>query len=119
MTDVGTALEKLIDVLQLEGHELFEIFVKAQGVIGLANILITLVSIFGGIFGGFYFWKMAKQHDWGFDDGEKVGIGFFGGIIIGLLLLITSYSLFSGYMHIYYSEYTAAREVISHIRYLT
>ena len=53
------------------------------------------------------------------DDEEIVGIGFFGGVIIGLLLLITSYSLFSGYMHIYYPEYTAAREVISHIRYLT
>lgn len=119
MTDIGTALEKLIDVLQLEGHELFEVFVKAQGVIGVAHILIAILVVFGGVFGSYYIWKLAKKYDWCYDDGEKTLLVLVSGIVIGVILFVLSYCLFSGYMHIYYPEYTAARELISQIGYLT
>ena len=117
MTDICSALEKLIEVLQLEGHELFEIFVAAQAVIGIAHIIITLVTIFGSIVGGYYFWECLKKYDYG-DEVDRAGIGVLIGAVIGIILLIVSLTLYSGYMHIYYPEYTAAKEILHRLAYL-
>lgn len=117
MTDIGTALEKLIEVLQIEGHELFEVFVAAQAAIGIAHIIITFVTIFGGVLGGYYIWKWVKKIDFG-DTADRGFACFLGEIVIGFILLFVSLAIYSGYMHVYYPEYTAAKELMERLGYM-
>jgi len=48
---IGEALEKLIEVLQLEGHELFRIFTEVQPAIAKCNAIIVLFGFLGTIVG--------------------------------------------------------------------
>lgn len=117
MTDIGTALEKLIEVLQIEGHELFEVFVAAQTAIGIAHIIIAFVTVFGAILGGYCIWKYINRIDFG-DEVDRVGISCIMAIVVGIILLFVSLTIYSGYMHIYYPEYTAAKELMERLGYM-
>ena len=117
MTDIGTALEKLIEVLQIEGHELFEVFVAAQAAIGIAHIIIAFVTVFGAILSGYYTLRWAQRVDYG-DEADRAPLSFFIGIVVGIVLLFVSLTIYSGYMHIYYPEYTAAKELLERLGYL-
>ena len=117
MTDIGTALEKLIDVLQLEGHELFRIFTEIQGLAAIGDGVILLCG-FIGLFIGAYF-----GNKW-LDTSEKLrddDIGFIIliaviGLTVGLILSALGVHI---YLHVYYPEYFAAKELIWQIGHLT
>ena len=115
---LGDALEKLIEVLQLEGHELFEVFVKAQCAIGIANLIGTFVVIATSLICGIWGYRLAQKMDWGFDEGEQVFIAFVIAAIGGIIMLLLSVTAISAYLHIFYPEYTAAKELIYQIHYL-
>ena len=117
MTDIGTALEKLIDVLQLEGHELFRIFTEVQGINAICNGVIVMFGFLGLILGAELGYRFVKSDDKLSDD------DIFCILVIALVGLVISLIL-SGvgvhiYMHLHYPEYFAAKELIYHIGSLT
>ena len=118
MTDIGTALEKLIDVLQLEGHELFRIFAEVQGVKAIGD---GVIAIFGflGLFLGAYLGNRWLNSIEKIDDGVVVGFTIIAallGLILGIILGSIGVNI---YMHLNYPEYFAAKELIYEIGRLT
>lgn len=114
---IGEVLEKLIEVLQLEGHEIFRIFTEVQPAIAICNGIVVLFGIVGFFLGGYLGCKYCekdKDDKDSFDDDDIVFI-----IIIALVGLIISL-LLSGvcvhiYMHINYPEYFAVKDLINQI----
>ena len=121
-TGLGEALEKLIEVLQLEGHELFRIFVEVQAALAIRNLIFTIVSIVGLIVGFKIGYKLAARLDWIVDDGDEIPESVFMGIFVGIglmfIALILSLSIASVYMRSVYPEYYAAKELILQMSYL-
>lgn len=117
MTDIGIALEKLIDVLQLEGHELFRIFAEVQGVKAIGDGVI-LISGFLGLFLGAYLgnrWLNSIENP----DNDDVAFIIFVTVVCAILGFILSSLGVHIYMHLNYPEYFAAKELINQISYLT
>ena len=118
MTDIGTALEKLIDVLQLEGHELFRIFAEVQGVKAIGDGVIVIFGFLGLFLGG-YLGNRWLNSIVKLDDEDVLGftvIAALVGLIVGFILGSIGVHI---YMHLNYPEYFAAKELIIQISYLT
>ena len=115
-TGLGEALEKLIEVLQLEGHQLFEVFVKAQYAIGIANLIGTFIIIATTLICGIWGYRLARKMD--FDEDVRVFFALVTAAIGGIIMLLLSVTAISAYLHIFYPEYTAAKELIYQIHYL-
>ena len=117
MTDIGYALEKLIDVLQLEGHELFRIFTEVQGINAICDGVVILFGFIGLILGAYVGYRYIEPKDnWNEDD--------FGFVLVSALIGLVVLLLFSAlgtyiYMHLNYPEYFAAKELIYQIGQLT
>ena len=117
---IGEALEKLIEVLQLEGHELFRIFTEVQPVIAICNAIIVFVGISGAILSGIVVYKIGKKRDW-FHNSDEVEIilicvlvALLGGLVSALLAL----SITDIFLRINYPEYFAAKELIGSLSFL-
>ena len=112
---IGEALEKLIEVLQLEGHELFRIFTDVQPAIAICNLIVGLSVLFGAIMGVILIHKIGKKRDWFCDAGDDdiIFIYLMIGIVCGLVSLILSVVITGVYLHMNYPEYFAAKELIS------
>lgn len=113
MTDIASVLEKLIDALQLEGHELFRIFAEVQGMKAIGDAAIVIGGILG-LFIGAYLGNKWLNSTEKLDDDD---IGFIVvialvGLVIGLILSGVGVHV---YMHINYPEYFAAKELLSRI----
>lgn len=116
MTDIGTVLEKLIDTLQLEGHELFRIFAEVQGMKAIGDAVIVIGGILGLLVGAYignkWLDSTEKLDD---DDMGFIVIMAVIGLVIGLILSGVGIHV---YMHLNYPEYFAAKELMSQIRYM-
>ena len=112
---IGEALEKLIEVLQVEGHELFRIFTDVQAAIGMCNAIIVLFSLLGAIVGFILTHKITKKKGW-FSVWEYEDIIFIyliGTVACCAILLILGTVVTDIYLRINYPEYYAAKELIS------
>ena len=114
---MGFGLEKLIDVLQLEGHELFRIFIEVQGINAICNGVVILFGFIGLFLGAYVGYRCIEpKENWNDDD--------FGFVIVSALVGLVVLLIFSGlgthiYMHLNYPEYFAAKELIFQIGQLT
>jgi len=125
MIDVGTVLEKLIDVLQLEGHELFRIFTEVQFALAIQNLILVIAVIIGLALGIVYGVRLSEHliKNFEVDSYDSPILRWF----IPLLCAIGGMFLFafigdaitSIYMYAKYPEYYAAKELIRQISYLT
>ena len=125
MTDIGTALEKLIDVLQLEGHELFRIFAEVQFALAIQNAISIAALIIGACLGVIYGNRIAEHLIKKFDidsyDSPIVNwVMPIVGAIVGLFFFVlVADAITSIYMRGCYPDYYAAKELIRQIGYLT
>lgn len=125
MTDIGTALEKLIDVLQLEGHELFKIFAEVQFALAIQGAISIAALIIGICLGVVYGNRLAEHliRKFDIDSYDSPIVNWIIPIIcaiIGLFFLVLiADSITSIYMHAHYPDYYAAKELIRQIGYLT
>ena len=112
---IGEALEKLIEVLQLEGHELLKIFTEVQPVIAMCDMIMGLSAVIGGVLGVVLIHKIGKNRDWFCDSGDDdiIFIYLVIGVVCGLVPLILSMGITQVYLHMNYPEYYAAKELIS------
>ena len=125
MTDIGYALEKLIDVLQLEGHELFRIFTEVQFALAIQNVIFAVATIAGSVLGVIYGIKISERiiQKFDVDSYDAPSIRWIIPCIcsmIGVFFFILIADAIVGiYMHAVYPEYYAAKELIQQIGYLT
>jgi hypothetical protein len=115
MSGIGEVLEKLIDVLQLEGHELFRIFTEVQPAIAICNAIVVLCVFIGAILGIVLLHKIAKKKNWfgDWDEDDIVIIYICTAAASGLILLILGVVVTHVYLYVNYPEYYAAKELIS------
>lgn len=111
---IGEALEKLIEILQLEGHEIFRVFTEVQPAIAMCNVAIVLSTFIGTIVGIVLIYKIAKKRKWFSDwNDDDITITY---IIIAficfIISLILSAVIADVYLRINYPEYYAAKELI-------
>ena len=115
MSGTEEVLEKLIDVLQLEGHELFRIFTEVQPAIAICSAIVVLFSFIGAILGIVLLHKVAKKEKW-FDNWceDDIVITYVcTAVISALILLVLSAVVTHVYLYVNYPEYHAAKELIS------
>ena len=112
---IGEALEKLIEVLQLEGHELLRIFTEVQPTIAICDMIVGISTIIGAILGVVVVHKIGKKRDWFCDCGEDdiIFVYLMIGVACGLVSLILSAGITQVYLRMNYPEYYAAKELIS------
>ena len=111
---IGEALEKLIEVLQLEGHELFRIFTEVQPVIAICDAVVVLSTFIGTILGVVLIRKIEKKKKW-FDGWDYEGIIITYVIMAAVCLLVSlilSATITHVFLQINYPEYYAAKELI-------
>ena len=124
MTDIGYVLEKLIDVLQLEGHELFRIFTEVQLALAIVNAVLLVASVAGlglGIVLGIKFSeRIIQKFDVDRYDTEMVKWFFpiLCAIVCFFIFLLTADAITSMYMYANYPEYYAATELMRRIGYM-
>lgn len=111
---IGEALEKLIEVLQVEGHELFRIFTVVQPAIAMCDMVVGLFTVIGGVLGVVLIHKIEKKRDWfcNTDIADMIFIYLIVGVVCGLVLLILSVSITDIFLRVNYPEYYAAKELI-------
>ena len=117
---IGKALEKLIEVLQLEGHELFRVFTEVQPAIAMCNAAIVLSIFIGTILAVVLIHNIGKKrgwfHNWIDDD---ITITYIIIVFICLVIsLILSAVIADVYLRINYPEYYAATELMRRIGYM-
>ncbi|MCK4528222.1 hypothetical protein KAW18_12695 [candidate division WOR-3 bacterium] len=118
---IGEVLEKLIYVLQLEGHELFRIFTEVQPAIAICNAIIILFGLVGGVASIALVYKIGKKRGW-FRECDVVDIIIvfaIVGIICGVILGVLGMAITDVFLHINYPEYFAAKELIISLGSLT
>ena len=112
---IGEALEKLIEALQLEGHEIFRIFTEVQPAIAICNAIIVLFGFIGAIVSVTLINKVGKKRDW-FHDWEEGDMIFAYIFVVGISLIVSvalGAIVTDIFLRINYPEYYAAKELIS------
>ena len=111
---IGEALEKLIEVVQLEGHELFRIFTEVQPVIAICDAIVVLCTFIGATLGIVLLHKVGKKRNWfgEYDDDEIVVTYICVAAISGVISLTISVVITHVYLYVNYPEYYAAKELI-------
>lgn len=124
MTDIGYALEKLIDVLQLEGHELFRIFTEVQLALAIKNLILVIAMISGIVLGILFGMKFSEWiiQKFDVDDYDSGIVRWLVPIIISMigfvLFLVVADAIVGIYMYAKYPEYYAATELMRRIGYM-
>jgi len=120
-TEFAEAIEILAASLGIAAERIFEIFVSAQVMIGIIDI-VSIIAMFGV---AYLSWKYAQEHcisifkdkDGNWNDDVDMALGYVVPIAVGMFAFVLM-SLFTemisdALLKIAYPEYTAMKEIIT------